>query len=87
MSRKEDSNGIFIPRIILYNGEKIKIDILFIGVHFVTSQNSSRRHLPSSTVTSIPACRKTLHAGKNDRYFDFKNPKIYAHLIISYNIS
>ncbi|KAH7363966.1 hypothetical protein BKA65DRAFT_126079 [Rhexocercosporidium sp. MPI-PUGE-AT-0058] len=26
-------------------------------------------------VTSIPACRKTLRAGKNDRYFDFKQLK------------
>ena len=35
-------------------------------------------------VTSIPACRKTLRAGKNHRYFDFKNLKIYAHRNISY---
>jgi hypothetical protein len=37
-------------------------------------------------LTSIPACRKTLRNGKNDRYFDFKNLKNYAHPNISYNL-
>jgi hypothetical protein len=37
-------------------------------------------------LTSIPACRKTLRAEKNDRYFDLKNLKICAHLNISYNL-
>ena len=36
-------------------------------------------------IMSIPACRKTLRAEKNDRYFDFKHLKICAHLDISYN--
>jgi hypothetical protein len=39
----------------------------------------------SSSLTSIPACRKTLRAEKNNRYFDFKHLKICAHLNISYN--
>jgi hypothetical protein len=34
-------------------------------------------------LTSIPAWRKTLRAGKNDRYFDFKYLKICTHLNIS----
>ena len=35
-------------------------------------------------LTSIPTCRKTLCAKKNNRYFDFKHLKIYAHFNISY---
>jgi hypothetical protein len=35
-------------------------------------------------LTSILAWRKTLRAGKNNRYFDFKHLKICAHLNISY---
>ena len=31
-------------------------------------------------VTSIPACRKTLHAGKNDRYFDFEQLELCTHI-------
>jgi hypothetical protein len=38
-------------------------------------------------IMSIPACRKTLRAGKNDRYFNLKHLKIYTHLSITYNIS
>ena len=33
-----------------------------------------------SWVTSIPACRKTLRAGKNDRYFDFEHLELCAHI-------
>jgi hypothetical protein len=39
-----------------------------------------------SQVTSIPACRKNLRAGKNDRYFHFKHLKIHAHLDTPYNV-
>jgi hypothetical protein len=39
----------------------------------------------AETLTSIPACRKSLRAEKNNRYFDFKLLKICAHLNISYN--
>ena len=35
-------------------------------------------------VTSVPACRKTLRAENNNRYFDLKHLKICAHLNISY---
>ena len=35
-------------------------------------------------LTSIPACRKTLCTGKNNRYFDFKYLKISAYLNTSY---
>ena len=38
-----------------------------------------------NAITSIPACRKTLRAEKNDRYFDLKHLKICAHLNIFYN--
>jgi len=38
----------------------------------------------TSSLTSIPTCRKTLRAEKFDRYFDFKHLKICAHLNISY---
>lgn len=35
-------------------------------------------------LTSIPACQKTLRAGKMLRYIDFKHHKIGAHLNVSY---
>jgi hypothetical protein len=31
------------------------------------------------SITSIPACRKTLRAGKNSRYFDFQHQKFYVY--------
>jgi hypothetical protein len=35
---------------------------------------------------SIPVCRKTLRAGKSNKYFDFKYLKIYTHINNSYNV-
>jgi hypothetical protein len=40
-----------------------------------------------TTLTSIPACRKTLCAEKNDRYFDLEHLKICIYLNISYIFS
>jgi hypothetical protein len=34
-------------------------------------------------VTSLPRWRETHRAEKNDRYFDFKHLKLYAHIDIS----
>ena len=31
-------------------------------------------------LTSIPAWRKTLHAGKNDRYFDFEQLELCIYI-------
>jgi hypothetical protein len=35
-------------------------------------------------ITSIPVCRKTLRAGKINRYIDFKYLKICVYINISY---
>jgi hypothetical protein len=32
----------------------------------------------------VPTCRETLRAEKNDKYFDFKQLKLYAHIKGSY---
>ena len=47
--------------------------------------NEKRGRLVDFLLTSIPACRKTLRAERNDRYFDFKHLKICAHPNISNN--
>jgi hypothetical protein len=39
-----------------------------------------------SYLTFIPACRKNLRAGKNNRYFHFKHLRIHAHLDTPYNV-
>ena len=53
-----------------------------------TSMRSQFDSLAYGTVsfklTSIPASRKTLYAGKNNRYFEFKHLKTCTHLNISY---
>jgi ribosomal protein L19E len=46
--------------------------------------HNARHNKHRNDVTSIPACRKSLCAEKNDRYFDLKHLKTYIHLNISY---
>jgi hypothetical protein len=36
-------------------------------------------------VTSLPACRETLRAEKNERYFDFKHLDLHTELQINDN--
>ena len=55
----------------------------------VARESIKRQHfifMFKKTLTSIPACRKTLCAGKNNRYFDFKHLKIHTYLNTSYNV-
>jgi choline transport protein len=43
----------------------------------------SARKIYKGPITSIPACRKTLRAEKDNRYFDFKYLKLCVHIDIS----
>jgi hypothetical protein len=46
------------------------------GVKLLEASTFLEAFLPGNLLTSIPAWRKTLHAGKFNRYIDFKYHKI-----------